>query len=284
MIRKLGRKIANHQHLIFALGTGVFVLAYLWANFCNPQVFNLDMYSDAQVAKLMWEEKTLFPENWVFGNQYYVVATPVLSALFYGLCGDSIMAMGFASTSMMLIQFALFLWLVKPYVGKKAMLAGLFAFGGAVILGTSLCNSTMGMQLLYTMASYYACYMIGVLLVLGIYLRLRSGEKVNKLMPVLAVFMCFCLGIQSLRETLVLIVPLVAVEILQIIFARKPAKTTAFVTVLAISNVLGLAVAKVVPAVSNKSISGFALPRTTEDLFVNLYRSTNSFIYNCISV
>ena len=46
------------------------------------------MYSDAQIAKLMWEQKTIFPKNWIFGNQYYVIATPVLAAVMYGICGD----------------------------------------------------------------------------------------------------------------------------------------------------------------------------------------------------
>ena len=37
--------------------------------FCVP-----DMYADTLVARLMWEEKTLFPRGFVFGNQLYVIA------------------------------------------------------------------------------------------------------------------------------------------------------------------------------------------------------------------
>lgn len=257
----------------FYLGTAFFVLLYLWANFCNRQVFNLDMQSDAQVARLMWEQKTLFPENWVFGNQYYIVATPVLSALFYGLCGDSILAMGFATTTMLFIQLALFLWLVKPYTGKTGAAAGLFAFGGAVILGTSVCNSTSGMQLLYTMASYYACYMIGILLVLGVYMRLKDGLPVNRLMPAAAILMCFGLGMQSVRETLVLIVPLVLVELLLFISDRrkqnKNRRRSIFVAALTAANVAGLLLMRLLPVVSNKSISGFALPMSPAELLAN---------------
>ena len=36
-----------------------------------------DMYEDTLVAKLMWENKTLFPDSYIFGNQFYVAATPV---------------------------------------------------------------------------------------------------------------------------------------------------------------------------------------------------------------
>ena len=51
-------------------------IGFAW--FCTP-----DMYSDTYVARLMWQEKTLFPESWVFGNQFYVCVTPVLAACFY---------------------------------------------------------------------------------------------------------------------------------------------------------------------------------------------------------
>ena len=54
-----------------------------FARFCEP-----DMYADTLVARLMWEGKTLFPFAYVFGNQLYVIATPVVSALFYGLTGS----------------------------------------------------------------------------------------------------------------------------------------------------------------------------------------------------
>ena len=35
-----------------------------------------DMYEDTLVARLMWEEKSLFPRSFLFGNQVYVAATP----------------------------------------------------------------------------------------------------------------------------------------------------------------------------------------------------------------
>ena len=53
---------------------GVFALINLHTldRFCNS-----DVYADMQVAKRMWEQKTLFPDGWIFGNQFYVIATPV---------------------------------------------------------------------------------------------------------------------------------------------------------------------------------------------------------------
>ena len=76
----------------FCIMVCLFVFAYI-----NKKRFavqcDTDMYADMLLAKKMWEQKTLFPEGWVFGNQYYVVATPVLAALFYGLLGNTNTAM-----------------------------------------------------------------------------------------------------------------------------------------------------------------------------------------------
>ena len=280
--RLLSKDRSSQFRVFFIIGTALFVLLYLWANFFNRQVFNLDMYSDAQVAKLMWEQKTLFPENWVFGNQLYVVASPVLSALFYGLCKDSILAMGMASTVMMGIQLALFVWMLRPYVGKTSSAAGLYAIGGAVILGTSVCNCTNGMQLLYTMASYYACYMIGLLLCLGVYLRLKEGTKVNIAAIAAALVMTFGLGMQSARETLVLIAPLIAAEVIVLIVDRseqlRNIRRTGFVLALTGANVLGLILSKSVPVVQNKAIPGLALPTSFSELLSNMSESFKFFV------
>ena len=63
--------------------------------FCEP-----DMYADTLVARLMWEGKSLFPFAYVFGNQLYVIATPVLAALFYGMGSSQNTAMALATTVM----------------------------------------------------------------------------------------------------------------------------------------------------------------------------------------
>ena len=56
--------------LLLVLVTGFF-LRGIWkvnidafAMFCNT-----DMYLDTLIAKLMWEQKSLFLDGWIFGNQ-----------------------------------------------------------------------------------------------------------------------------------------------------------------------------------------------------------------------
>ena len=71
-----------------------------------PRYCNSDTFADMQVARRMWEQKSLFPSGWTFGNQCYVVATPVLTALFYGLLGNINLSMA-STTDRMITAFLL---------------------------------------------------------------------------------------------------------------------------------------------------------------------------------
>ena len=119
--------------------------------FCEP-----DMYADTLVARLMWEEKTLFPFAYVFGNQLYVIATPVLSALFYGLGASQNTAMALATTAMSLFIVLSFLWMLRPLVKKGLSLWASLLMLVSCVFGEKLVNQEQG-QLLFIMCSYYAC-------------------------------------------------------------------------------------------------------------------------------
>ena len=80
--------------LLVLCSVGTCLLMYAQLNFGGfARYCNADVYADSQVAVRMWEQKSLFPEGWLFGNQFYVLATPVLSALLYGLTGSANVAM-----------------------------------------------------------------------------------------------------------------------------------------------------------------------------------------------
>ena len=259
-----------------------YLITYLWANLFNRHAFNLDMYADAQVATMMWEQKTLFPKGWVFGNQYYVIATPVLSALLYGLTGDSILALGLASCVMGLILLFSFCWMLKPFVQRESLAAGAAAFSGVVILGVSICHCTSGMQLLYTMASYYSCYLIVFLLVMGIYLRLNGDLPVSRSAVAFVLMLCFLIGIQSLRETLVLAMPLFMFQLLACIFKRTRTRcrklSCSFAAAVLVANLLGVFCARWVPAKSNPMISTFSPPSSLPILSGNMQDAFSQFV------
>ena len=102
----------NRKYLLFVIGTLIWGITVLWINFHGAQWYNFDMFADASVAKRMAEQRTLFPKDWLFGNQYYIIATPVLAALFNGIFHNSVFSMACASSLMFLLILLCFTWTV----------------------------------------------------------------------------------------------------------------------------------------------------------------------------
>lgn len=193
-----------------------------FARFCEQ-----DMYADTLVARLMWEQKTLFPLGYVFGNQLYVVATPVLSALFYGLTGSPNTAMALATTVMSsLILLSLF-FLLRPVVKRGLSLACAMLMLVACAFGDKLVNQEMG-QLLFILCSYYACYLVTLFVVLGDYTRSITDPRPRPLPLGLSLLLCFATGMQSLRQTCIMVLPILAFEGLQQLLGIAQQGRTAF--------------------------------------------------------
>ncbi len=244
--------VRKYWIVLFILGTAVYFGSCIVINFIGRLWYNVDMYSDAFVAELMADEMTLFPSSWTFGNQYYVVATPVLGAIIFKIIGNSFYAMALASSLMMVGIYLSYIWCVKPFVKKKVLIVGLFALSGGILFGTSASNSILGFQLLYTMASYYACYTIGIFFTAGIFLRIYKGISIRKFYLVVAILLNFTLGMHSLRETLILNIPLVLMSFyLFFIKAENGRKTILFSLAMLLSNGVGIILMKILIKVMN---------------------------------
>ena len=124
---KLSGEQAKNEKGLSALA--ILVMACYFAVFavinfkCFARFCEQDMYADTLVAMMMWEQKSLFPLGYVFGNQLYVVATPVLAALFYGLTGSPNTAMALATTAMSALIMLSFFWLLRPVVKRGLSLS-----------------------------------------------------------------------------------------------------------------------------------------------------------------
>ena len=206
--------LSNRILLILLLViAAAFFVSFIIINFWGFDRFcTADMYEDTYVSRLMWEQKTIFPENWIFGNQYYVGATPVLAALLYGILGSANTATALATTVMTVLILVSFYWMVRPFATKSEAVFGTFVLLAAVA-APDIVNTIEG-QTLYLMASFYAIYLITYLVVMGDYLRSLCGKR-KRFFSVSLVFACllsFMTGMQSLRQTAIMIVPIVAYE------------------------------------------------------------------------
>jgi hypothetical protein len=250
----------NYKFLLYAaiaIATG-YIIAFAIINFFGFTDFcTADMYEDTYIAKLIWEQKTLFPSGWVFGNQLYVIATPVLAAAFYGLTGSMNLSMAFATTVMTILIIISFFWMIHPFVNKKIAVFGVLTLLSCVI-GPFIAETIEG-QIFYLMASYYAAYLITLCIVFGDYARGATDHSRRFLTVsfILGLVLCFCTGMQSLRQTAIMIVPLLGFEALRLISmaaGKKDLRPLLSVRVLAmaVANVAGLVTAKLmhIPSVS----------------------------------
>lgn len=212
MTDTLNEKQERTFSLIIILVLLAYFAVFAIVNFAGFAYFcNADMYEDTLVARLMWEQKTLFPANYIFGNQYYVIATPVFAALFYGLTGSMNTAMALATTLMSLLIVLSLGWMIKPYIkSRSTQLAVLLAFAAAVYVPHIL-EADEG-QLFFVMASYYACYLITFFFLAGDYVRARTDSSLRPAALAVSLVLAFCTGMQSLRQTCVSILPILAVE------------------------------------------------------------------------
>lgn len=170
-----------------------------------------DMYEDTLIAKLMWDQKTLFPNGYIFGNQFYVVATPVLAALFYGLTGSMNLGMGLATAVMSLFIFLSFMWMLRPAVESLSTRLAAFLVLVACVFSPMIAFADRG-QLFFIMCSYYACYLITLLFVFGDYLRARNSSALRPAALIIALLLSFCTGMQSLRQTCIMTLPLLTFQ------------------------------------------------------------------------
>lgn len=243
-----------------------YLVVFTVIDFCGfTRLCTSDMYEDTLVARLMWEQKTLFPKNYLFGNQFYVIATPVLSALFYGLTGSMNRAMAWATLCMSVFLLLSMDWMLRACVRRPVIrLAALLVFLASIFGPYSVFRED-GQQLFFAMCSFYACYLICFFVVLGDYARARESTAPRLPALGLSLFLCFCTGMQSLRQTCVLILPLLAFEGLAALsriwkklplFPRERRMRLWRVLAYTGANILGLVVIQLLPVKRHEIYSG----------------------------
>ena len=253
---------------IFSVVLTLLLFAFLGLVFyvnlsCNPEYYDGDIYNDINYAKEAWKAKSIFPKNWIFGNQTYVVTTPVLAALFYGITGNGFTAMAIASCIMTVFVILTYDWMTRTLFSYNERTAGFLFMIGFLLLKAHVATSQQGIQAFFTMASYYACYLINAFIVYGCYVRIRQGKFTGKhiVLAVIGAALSFGTGMQSLRQTAVMALPLVACEVLLIIIYSAKDKrfaisySTFFSAIVFISNIAGLIVMKFIE-INQSSIYG----------------------------
>jgi len=231
------------EKILSAMFVSVFFLYVLFTvviNCCGLDLFyDTDMYADTFVARYMWEAKSIFPDNWIFGNQFFVIQTPVLSALIYGICGDIYLSMKIATTIMMVIIFISFVWMMKPFSSNTSITCGLLLLIASLI-GCGIALQYEG-QLFYIGVSYYASYMITLLIVIGCFIREYNEIEYSRTIKIISILFTFACGMQSLRQTVVMVAPLL---LCSLVFYKK--KSFIYTLYILGANLLGVVLIKII--------------------------------------
>lgn len=245
-------KTVNDLYILVILVAIGYFISILVLNLTGRVWSNYDIYMDAILSKYMWQAKSLFPDGWYFGNQIYTVATPAIAALFYGIVKDAYLALALASCIMTCGIVISYGWCLKPFVNLKSIVISLLVVLGGTNIGFTAHGDWKGLQVFYTMASYYACYVIGIFITLGVFFRLVNHRKVHIGIQLGVLLYNLALGMQSLRELLVLNLPLCAVVVLDVILHWKSLRKNiqekwhsyTFALLALIANVCGLFITK----------------------------------------
>lgn len=274
---------------IFSVVLTVLLLGFVgmvfYINFSiNPEYYDGDIYNDINYAKEAWKAKSLFPKDWIFGNQTYVVATPVLAALFYGITGNGFTAMAIASSIMTVLTLLTYDWMTRTLFSYNERTAGFLFMIGFLLLKAHVATSQQGIQAFFTMASYYACYLINAFIVYGCYVRIRQGKFTGKhiVLAVIGAALSFGTGMQSLRQTAVMALPLVACEVLLIIIYSAKDKrfaisySTLFSAIVFIANIAGLVAMRFIEINQNSIYGTTAFVSCFKDFFRKLFLNMES--------
>ena len=113
----------SHNSLMTILFLGCLSVYFIFICYLNLSLntgfYCTDMYSDILYSVKAWEAKSLFPEGWVFGNQFYIIATPALASLVYGIVGNPALSMAIATILMTLGIFLSYSWMTRPVFKKS---------------------------------------------------------------------------------------------------------------------------------------------------------------------
>ena len=214
-------KVGNSAYVLVCFVAISYFISIWVLNLTGRVWSNYDIYMDAILAKYMWQTKSLFPEGWYFGNQIYTVATPAIAALCYGIVKDAYLALALASCLMTCGIVASYCWCLRSFANLKSILISLLVVLGGTNIGFTAHGDWKGLQVFYTMASYYACYVIGIFITLGVFFRLLKRKRVHVVIQLGVLLYNLALGMQSLRELLVLNLPLCAVVVVDVMLHWK---------------------------------------------------------------
>lgn len=191
-----------------------------------------DIAVDALLAREIWEEKTLTPDNWIASTERLVVGVPALAALFYGASKSIVFSMGIAcAITGILLLAAIGFTLKRCRVSNLGTATALLALCALPINGLRNDGQMVPFVnlLWFLFADYYALHSICLFLCIAFYLYLRENicgssikDKIRlSFFWLVLTGLCGGLALGGMRCLQVVVLPLTIWEILLLFFESK---------------------------------------------------------------
>lgn len=230
------KNVGKEKYLTTALIFGIFLFL---CSICVTNLFhfnykmNADIAAEAMLGELVWETKDLHPDIWFFDTEARIFGTLNFSALFNGLTKDMNLSQGLACC----VMTGLLLWSVYAFgrtIGWRRNENLLFLF-----MGLSIPADPVILELLYIFCCYYGLHTIVLFFTLGVYARSLERKKLDLPGAAVSLLFALCLGIQGVREMLVLYGPLFGIEFVRNLYLfyckQRPGKSERLLPVWVVS-------------------------------------------------
>lgn|GEM_PF-167762 len=218
------------------------------------ELMDSDTAAEALLAREIWNEKSLTPDNWISSTERRIISPATLGAVFYGITSNMNLSMGLACLLIGGLVLISFLYLLRTI--KISWL------GTAVSVFLLMCLPVNGIQvegqilpfftyLIFLFAGYYTPHVIAMLTGLAVYFRIRRGEwrPFLILLGGMIVILVMCLGASGMRCLQIVTMPLVLLELMDLYqsskrFTVKPDpkrwRATGFTGLVLLSNLFGM--------------------------------------------
>lgn len=141
-----------------------------------------DLASEALLAREIWTEKDLTPNNWIVSTERYVFGISVIASIFYGMTGSMQTAMGIACVLVGAIFSVVFYWFARKLgLSQMASVAALLALCALPINGLRNDGQMVpfAMLLLFVFADYYALHSIVLFFCIVFYIHLKEQKGIK---------------------------------------------------------------------------------------------------------
>lgn len=176
-----------------------------------------DIAAEALLAREIWTEKTLTPDDWIGSTERYVFGMPAIASVFYGITGSMATAVGIACILIGAALMGALYWMCRRVgLSVTASLTAVLVLCAVPINGIRNEGQMVPFLalLLFLFADYYALHSILMFLTICFYLHLKKGKagyrEAAEWVLLAGFTLLIALGGQKCLQMVIL--PMVAVE------------------------------------------------------------------------